>query len=36
MSVSMAQYEKEKNKQRVLSRQKARLEQGFYCFPVPI
>jgi site-specific DNA recombinase len=36
MSVSMAQYEKEKNRQRVLSRQKSRLEQGFYCFPLPI
>lgn len=36
MSVSMAQYEKDKNKQRVLSRQRARLEQWFWCFKVPL
>lgn len=36
MSVSMAQYEKEKNRQRVLSRQKSRLEQWFYCFSLPL
>ncbi len=36
MSVSMAQYEKDKNKQRVNDRMKARLEQGYWCFKVPI
>lgn len=36
MSVSMAQYEKDKNKQRVNDRMKARLEQGFWCFKVPV
>jgi len=36
MSVSMAQYEKDKNKQRVNDRMKARLEQGFWCFKLPI
>jgi hypothetical protein len=36
MNVSMAQYEKDKNKERVLKRIKARLEQGFWCFKVPI
>lgn len=36
MSVSMAQYEKDKNKQRVNDRMRARLEQWFWCFKVPI
>lgn len=36
MSVSMAQYEKDKNKQRVNDRMRARLEQGYWCFKVPI
>lgn len=36
MSVSIAQYEKDKNKQRVLSRMESRLKQGYWCFPVPI
>ena len=36
MSVSMAQYEKDKNKQRVNDRMKARLEQWFWCFKLPI
>jgi len=36
ISVIVSQYEKDKNKQRVLSRMKARLEQWFWCFSVPI
>ncbi len=36
ISVIVSQYEKEKNKQRVISRMKARLEQGFWCFQIPI
>jgi len=36
ISVIVSQYEKDKNKQRVLSRMKARLEQWFWCFRVPI
>lgn len=36
MSVSMAQYEKDKNKQRVNDRMRARLEQWYWCFKVPI
>jgi len=36
MSVSMAQYEKDKNRQRVNDRMKARLEQGFRCFSLPL
>ena len=36
MNVSMAQYEKDKNKERVLKRQKARLMQWFWCFKLPI
>ncbi len=36
MSVSMAQYEKDKNRQRVNDRMRARLEQGFWCFKLPI
>lgn len=36
MSVSMAQYEKDKNRQRVNDRMRARLEQGYWCFKVPI
>jgi len=36
MSVSMAQYEKDKNRQRVVDRMRARLEQGYWCFMLPI
>jgi len=36
ISVIVSQYEKDKNKQRVLSRMKARLEQWFWCFRLPI
>ncbi len=36
ISVVVAQYEKDKNKQRVNSRMRARLEQWFWCFRVPI
>jgi len=36
MSVSMAQYEKDKNRQRVNDRMRARLEQWYWCFKVPI
>ena len=36
ISVIVSQYEKDKNKQRVLSRMKARLEQWFWCFRIPI
>lgn len=36
MSVSMAQYEKDKNKQRVNDRMRARLEQWFWCFKLPL
>ena len=36
MSVSMAQYEKDKNKQRVNDRMRARLEQWYWCFVLPI
>ena len=36
MSVSMAQYEKDKNRQRVNDRMRARLEQGYWCFRLPI
>ena len=36
MSVSMAQYEKDKNKQRVNDRMRARLEQWFWCFKLPM
>lgn len=36
MSVSMAQYEKDKNRQRVNDRMRARIEQGFWCFKLPI
>lgn len=36
MSVSMAQYEKDKNRQRVNDRMRARLEQGFWCFSLPL
>ncbi|MDD3145487.1 MAG: recombinase family protein [Candidatus Gracilibacteria bacterium] len=36
ISVIVSQYEKDKNKQRVLSRMKARLEQGFWYFRIPI
>lgn len=36
ISVVVSQYEREKNKERVCSRQKARLEQWFWCFPLPI
>lgn len=36
MSVSMAQYEKDKNRQRVNDRMRARLEQWFWCFKLPM
>lgn len=36
MSVTIAQYEKDKNRQRVNDRMRARLEQGFWCFALPL
>ena len=36
ISVVVSEYEREKNKQRVIDRQKSRLEQWFWCFPLPI
>ena len=36
ISVAVSQYEREKNRQRVISRQKERLLAWFYCFSVPI
>lgn len=36
ISVIVSQYEKDKNKQRVLQRMKSRLEQWFWCFRIPI
>ena len=36
ISVVVSQYEKDKNKQRVNSRMRARLEQWFWCFRVPL
>lgn len=36
ISVAVSQYEKDKNKQRVINRMKARLEQGFWCFKIPV
>ena len=36
VSVSVSQYEREKNLQRVIDRQKERLKSWFYCYPVPI
>lgn len=35
ISVVVAQYEKDKNRERVNNRMKARLEQGYWCFRVP-
>jgi len=36
MTVAMSQYERKKNTQRVISRQKERLLAWFYCFSVPM
>jgi len=36
ISVIVSQYEKDKNKQRVLSRMQARIEQWYWCFKIPI
>jgi len=36
ISVVVSQYEKDKNKQRVIQRMKARMQQGFWCFKEPI
>ena len=36
ISVIVSQYEKDKNKQRVLQRMRSRLEQWFWCFRLPI
>ncbi len=36
ISVVVSEYERKKNKQRVIDRQRARLEQGFWCFRVPL
>lgn len=36
ISVIVSQYEKDKNKQRVLQRMRSRLEQWFWCFRVPV
>ena len=36
ISVIVSQYEKDKNRQRVLQRMRARLEQGYWCFRIPI
>lgn len=36
ISVVVSEYERKKNRQRVIDRQQARLEQWFWCFPLPI
>ncbi len=36
ISVVVSSYEREKNKQRVCDRMKTRLEEWFWCFPVPV
>jgi len=36
INVSVSQYEREKNAQRVVSRQRARLEEGYRCFSLPM
>ena len=36
INVSVSQYEREKNRQRVISRQKARVSEGFWCHHLPV